>query len=118
MQLNKNIKIFINYFLGPLLFIWLSFSIYRQIQHQPHLEASWKHIKESFLSATVVNLLLVVALMFVNWGIEARKWQLLVRLVHPVPFFQAFKAILAGVSFSVTTPNRIGEYVGRMMYMP
>jgi uncharacterized membrane protein YbhN (UPF0104 family) len=31
---------------------------------------------------------------------------------------QAFKAILSGVSFSVTTPNRVGEYVGRMLYMP
>ena len=38
MQLGKNIKIFINYFLGPLLFVWLAFSIYKQILRQPQLE--------------------------------------------------------------------------------
>jgi hypothetical protein len=31
---------------------------------------------------------------------------------------EAFKAVLSGVSFSVTMPNRIGEYLGRMMYLP
>lgn len=118
MQLNKNIKIFLNYFLGPLLFIWLSYSIYRQIVRQPHIETSWMHIKASFGSSKIMYLLLVFLLMFVNWGIEARKWQLSVASICRVPFMQAFKAILSGVSFSVTTPNRIGEYFGRMLYLP
>lgn len=118
MRLNKNIKIFLNYFLGPLLFLWLSFSIYQQIKNQSHLEASWLHIKESFYSPNVIYLLLTVLLMFVNWGLEAAKWMLAVRPVHKVSFLQAFKAILSGVSFSVTIPNRIGEYLGRILYMP
>lgn len=118
MRLNKNIKIFLNYFLGPLLFLWLSFSIYQQIRNQSHLEASWLHIKESFQSAKVIYLLLTVLLMFFNWGLEAAKWQLAVRPVHKVSFLQAFKAILSGVSFSVTLPNRLGEYFGRILYMP
>jgi hypothetical protein len=32
-------------------------------------------------------------------------------------FFTAFKAVISGVSFSVSTPNRIGEYLGRVLYM-
>lgn len=118
MRLNKNIKIFLNYFLGPLLFLWLSFSIYQQIKNQSHLEASWLHIKQSFYSVNIIYLLLTVLLMFVNWGLEAAKWRLAVSPVHRVSFLQAFKAILSGVSFSVTIPNRIGEYLGRMLYMP
>ena len=31
---------------------------------------------------------------------------------------QAYKAVLSGVSFSVTMPNRIGEYLGRIVYLP
>ena len=54
----------------------------------------------------------------VNWGLEARKWQISVRTVHPVRLLQACKAVLSGVSFSVTMPNRVGEYLGRMMYLP
>ena len=84
MRLNKNIKIFLNYFLGPLLFLWLSFSIYQQIRNQSHLEASWLHIKESFQSAKVIYLLLTVLLMFFNWGLEAAKWQLDLQHKHPV----------------------------------
>lgn len=118
MRLNKNIKIFLNYFLGPLLFLWLSFSIYQQIRNQSHLEASWLHIKQSFQSTKVIYLLLTVLLMFCNWGLEAAKWRLAVHSVHRVSFGQAFKAILSGVSFSVTIPNRIGEYLGRILYMP
>lgn len=118
MQVNKNIKIFLNYFFGPLLFAWLSFSIYRQIQGQAHIETSWLHIKQSLLSVNILNIVAVVLLMLGNWGIEARKWQLSVASIHNLSFAKAFKAVLSGVSFSVTMPYRIGEYFGRMLYMP
>jgi len=117
MKLNKNSKIFINYFLGPLLFLWLSWSVYRQIQKQPGLEQAWLRIKDSFSSPMTWNLVGVVILMFVNWSIEAFKWKLSVKPVQRVSFFRALQAVLSGVSFSVSTPNRIGEYLGRVLYM-
>ena len=117
MKLNKNIKIFINYFLGPLLFVWLSWSIYRQIQKQPGLESAWHAIKESFSTPLVWNLVAVILLMVVNWSIEAVKWKISVRPIQQVSFLKAFRAILSGVSFSVSTPNRVGEYLGRVLYM-
>jgi len=118
MQMNKNIKIFINYFLGPLLFAWLSYSIYRQIVKQPQLEESWFRIQQSFQSYKIIYLVLALLLIVVNWGLEAWKWMISVRTFYPVKFFQAFKAVLSGVSFSVTMPNRVGEYLGRIMYLP
>lgn len=117
MKLNKNIKLFINYFLGPLLFIWLSWSIYRQIQQQPGLEKAWQKIKESMNGPMLWNLVLVVILMIANWSIEAVKWQLSVKQIQKVSFARSLKAVLSGVSFSVTTPNRVGEYLGRVLYM-
>ncbi|HEX2535376.1 MAG TPA: lysylphosphatidylglycerol synthase domain-containing protein [Chitinophagaceae bacterium] len=118
MRLSKNIKIFLNYFLGPLLFLWLSWSIYRQIRNQPHLEASWLHIRASLESTRILSFFAALLLVAVNWGIEAWKWKTCVQSVHPVPYAHAFRAVLAGVSFSVTMPNRIGEYAGRIMYLP
>jgi hypothetical protein len=56
--------------------------------------------------------------MLANWSIEAVKWRLSVSAIHPVSFVQSFKAILSGVSFSVTLPNRIGEYAGRLLFLP
>jgi hypothetical protein len=117
MKLNKNIKIFLNYVLGPLLFAWLSYSVFKQIKAQPHLEESWMNIKASFSDARVFNFILVFVLMFVNWSLEALKWKISVHGVQPVTFFRSLKAIFSGVSFSVTTPNRTGEYLGRVLYM-
>jgi uncharacterized membrane protein YbhN (UPF0104 family) len=117
MKLNKNIKIFLNYILGPLLFAWVSYSIFTQIKNQPHLEEAWLRIRSSFSNITVINLILVFLLMFANWSLEALKWKLSVQHVQPVSFARALKAILSGVSFSVTTPNRTGEYFGRVLYM-
>lgn len=115
---KKNIRIFINYFLGPLLFIWLSYSIYTQIQRQPDLERSWRHIKnKSFGSPVIWNLAGVIVLMIVNWSIETFKWKLCVQRIQKIDFITAFKAVLSGVSFSVSTPNRVGEYLGRVLYM-
>jgi hypothetical protein len=115
---NKNIKILINFFLGPLLFIWLVFSIYTQIRNQPNLEASWLHIRTAFSSEHIFLISSILLLMFVNWALEALKWKLSVSVIYPVKFFQAFKAVLSGVSFSVTIPNRVGDYIGRVIYMP
>jgi uncharacterized membrane protein YbhN (UPF0104 family) len=117
MKLNRNIKLFINYFLGPLLFLWLSWSIYRQIKHQPNLQEAWLRIRESFSTPMVWNLVAVFGLMVINWSLEAIKWKVSVRAVQEVSFFKAFRAVLSGVSFSVSTPNRIGEYLGRVLYM-
>ncbi|MGZ8553083.1 MAG: lysylphosphatidylglycerol synthase domain-containing protein [Chitinophagaceae bacterium] len=114
---NKYIRFFIHYFLGPLLFVWVSYSIYRQVQNQPGLEKSWQHIRQSFNSDKIVNLFAVLFLMIANWSIETIKWKLAVQKIQKINFFIAFKAVLSGVSFSVATPNRVGEYLGRVLYM-
>jgi len=117
MRLNKNIKIFLNYFLGPLLFVWLTYSIYNQVKHQPDLRTSWIKIKQSLQSAEIWDLAIVIFLMLINWSIEALKWKISIQKIQPVSFSRSFRAILSGVSFSVSTPNRIGEYLGRILYM-
>jgi hypothetical protein len=52
-----------------------------------------------------------------NWGIEARKWQLVLRPVGGMAFRDAFRAIFTGTTMASFTPNRIGEYLGRMLYV-
>jgi hypothetical protein len=55
--------------------------------------------------------------MSVNWGLETRKWQIALREMKPLPFGVAFKAVITGVTIGSFTPNRMGEYLGRMMYV-
>lgn len=55
--------------------------------------------------------------MILNWGIEARKWQLQLRPLEEVSFSKAFKSILAGCSITMITPYRVGEYGGRILFL-
>lgn len=112
--MNKNIKILLNYFLGPVLFILLSWSLYRQIVNQPDLGLRWEQIKSSWHHG---KFWLIVLLMLVNWGIESRKWKVLINHVQPFSFFQSFKSVLSGCSITMLTPNRVGEYGGRILYV-
>ena len=115
--LNKSTKIILNYLLGTVLFAWLSYSIYAQLTQRENLQVSLEHMGESLQRKGWAGITLVFILMFFNWGIEARKWQKLVRLLENISFFKAFSAILSGVSLSINTPNRIGEYGGRILYL-
>jgi hypothetical protein len=112
--LSKGVKIFINYFFGPLLFVILSWSLYRQISNQPDLLQRWQQIARGWKKPVFW---LVIILMFLNWGIESKKWQLLVRHVQNFSFGRAFKSVLSGCSVTMLTPNRIGEYGGRILYV-
>lgn len=59
----------------------------------------------------------MVALMPVNWGIEARKWQLALRPIGGIAYPNALKAIFTGTTMASFTPNRMGEYLGRILYV-
>lgn len=115
--LNKSIKIIVNYFLGPLVFLLLSYLIYRQLIHQPNWRGSLTKVVQAVTGERQWKLWLVLALMPVNWGIEARKWQLALRPVGGIPFGRAFKAILTGTTLASFTPNRVGDYLGRVLYV-
>lgn len=115
--LHKNINIFFNYILSPLVGAWLFYSLYKQVKGQPHLHSSIELIKQAPVSEEAWKFWVVVALVFINWGIEARKWQLLVRGLQPISLFVAFKSVLAGVTLSINTPNRMGEYAARILFV-
>jgi len=115
--LNKSIKIFLKWFVGPLLAIWLFYSLYQQVKAQPDIDASLALIRAMPFGAAAWKFWLVIIFVFVNWGIEARKWQLLLKAVQPISFITAFKSVLCGVTLSLNTPNRIGEYGGRILFV-
>jgi len=55
--------------------------------------------------------------MFMNWNVEALKWQKLVRKIQDIPYLKALKAVFAGITFGIFTPNRIGEIGGRIYFL-
>lgn len=114
---NKNIKIIFKYVLAPLLAGWLFYSLYQQIKLQPNLYESMALIKEAPFGSNGWKFWLVILLAFLNWGLEARKWQVLLKPIQQINFFRAYKSVLSGLALSLNTPNRMGEYGGRILYV-
>jgi len=53
----------------------------------------------------------------VNWLIESVKWQILIKKVETVKLKDAVQAVFAGTAISIFTPNRIGDYLGRIFIL-
>ena len=61
--------------------------------------------------------IVLVLLMLVNWGIESLKWKWLISQSEHISFGKAYQAVLGGLAVSVFTPNRVGEFVGRVFIL-
>jgi hypothetical protein len=61
---------------------------------------------------------LVVILMFVNWLLESLKWRYLTRKLIPITLWKAIEGVFCGLTWAIFTPNRLGEYGGRVMFLP
>ena len=117
-NLNKSIKIFTNYFIGPLLFVWLVYRVYNEINAQKDLPLYIEELISGINAQKIAILILVIFLMLVQWMAEAKKWQLLLQGILFVPFGKAVKSIFSGIAFSIATPNRFGEFIGRILHLP
>jgi len=96
----------------------LLFALYKQVYLNENVHA----IPEQFLSigagkAIGYGILLVI-LMIMNWGFEAWKWKKVIDNITPIKFIRAFKAVWTGVTLGLFTPNRVGEFGGRILYVP
>ena len=59
----------------------------------------------------------VILLMPINWALETLKWKYLISEIEKVSFFKSFKAVWTGVAVGHFTPNRIGEFGGRIYFL-
>ena len=67
-----------------------------------------------FDSLAVAPMLAAVALMPLNWLTEAFKWRLLTAHLQTLNIWQSMKSVLAGLAVSLLTPNRVGDFAGRI----
>ncbi len=62
-------------------------------------------------------IVLLFLLMFVNWLLESIKWKFLVSKTQKINLATSLKAVLSGLTVSIFTPNRVGEYFGRIFVL-
>lgn len=59
----------------------------------------------------------VFVIMLVNWLIEAVKWKRLISSVERISLWLAVESVFCGLTWAVFTPNRLGEYGGRVFFL-
>lgn len=117
MGLTKKNKKYLN-ILIKLTIVGLAFwFVYSKVTNQHNL-SNFTNLVES-LDNTLLNyaLILVVFLMFVNWALEVVKWKYLLRNIEKVSLWKATKSVFCGLTWAIFTPNRIGEYGGRILLL-
>ena len=63
---------------------------------------------------TAILLLIPVAMIFLNWSLEAIKWQTLSRKIEKLTFRKSLTGVLVGQSLAFVTPQSLGDYAGRV----
>lgn len=106
---------FINATIKLLVVILLLWTIYKQVFDKDNIDDLWQAFLHSFDFPNLWWLIAIVLLVPVNWGIETIKWGGLIKNFSKLNFWTTYKAILAGVTVSMFTPNRVGEYGGRIL---
>lgn len=116
--MNKTTKKkWLNYVLTPALTALLLWLIFRQIQAKGDFGRQWADFKVHWQQGNKLLLLAVALLAPLNWMLEATKWKMLLQKIEPVPFRKAFASTLSGIAFSLVTPNKIGDFAGRILYL-
>ncbi len=112
-------KKIVSYLLKAGILIVAAWFIYRQFyKKNDDLKEFELLISTLSVAKVIVTMFLVVLLMFVNWFLEALKWRFVSKTLINISLWEAVEAVFCGLTWAVTTPNRIGEYGGRVMFLP
>ncbi|WP_134089531.1 lysylphosphatidylglycerol synthase domain-containing protein [Olivibacter sp. XZL3] len=97
-----------------LLTIWF---VYKKLSDNHNLYEFNSLVKQLNKEVLFVTIFSLVMLMMVNWSLECVKWQYLCRPIQKLSFVRAFESVFCGLSWAIFTPNRIGEYGGRVLFL-
>ena len=103
--------------IGLLLFLICSYAIYNQVFSNDN-SIQYQSILHQLIFKIPLNQWFVLLLLMIsNFLIESIKWRLVVSSNNSISILKAVKGVLVGQTFAFFTPNRIGEYAGRTLYL-
>ncbi|MEL6923410.1 MAG: lysylphosphatidylglycerol synthase transmembrane domain-containing protein, partial [Bacteroidota bacterium] len=107
----------LNWVIKTLVFGLVIWILYRQVFLRDNIEELYAAFRQNFTKVQLPWLVAAIVLMPVNWLLETCKWRVLIRNFSELSFGESFKAVWAGVTFSIFTPNRVGAFGGRILFV-
>ncbi|MBD1395850.1 flippase-like domain-containing protein [Pontibacter sp. JH31] len=90
--------------------------LYLAVFTAPDTLLSWRGILRAARQSDYTFLLVLSALLIpANWGVEAWKWKILGQKLERISYLRAFRAVMVGLTLGFITPNRLGDYAGRVL---
>ncbi|MEJ7691635.1 lysylphosphatidylglycerol synthase domain-containing protein [Daejeonella sp.] len=94
-----------------------SWSIFQTLRNDQNI-SNFRSLTASLSSTSIWSVVITLfLLMLLNWFIEALKWKYLLRDVEKISTWRAVESVFCGLTWAVFTPNRIGEYGGRVFFL-
>lgn len=115
--MTSNYKKILSYILKAAIVIFAFWFVYRKLSSNENLAAFRNLLKQIPLQEIIAILGLVFLLMLLNWGLEALKWKRLIARVENISVWRSIESVFCGLTWAVFTPNRIGEYGGRVFFL-
>ncbi|WP_240775559.1 lysylphosphatidylglycerol synthase domain-containing protein [Sphingobacterium psychroaquaticum] len=116
-QVTKEQKKYVNLIIKLVIVGMAMWFIISKINNQENLRSFQNLMARIDPWVVRATLTLVVVMMFANWALEIVKWKYLSRRIEPISWWTAVKSVFCGLTWAIFTPNRIGEYGGRVMLL-
>jgi hypothetical protein len=111
---NKN-KQFLVLLIKILIVVGAFYFIYQQLANNDKL--NWAKFNAIFhKNFSVLGIIFILFLSFLNRFFEILKWQNLVQSFQEISLYESTKQVLAALTLGVFTPVGAGEYVGKALY--
>lgn len=113
-KLNKTSNILIRIAIVVVVYVY----IYYQVFYKRDINVTIGLLDDMMANKMFLPFFITASVMMLgNLFLEAKKWQYLISLKEKVSMSTSFKAVFTGLSVSVFTPNRVGEFLGRIFFL-
>ncbi len=109
---HPKFQLYMRWFLTVVALSYITWSLWHEAIWREALTTTWP-------TSVWWSLGIALALLPLNLFLEVKKWHTLIRSSFP-GFRQktAWAGVIAGSATGIFTPNRIGDYAGRLMFLP
>lgn len=113
LKIRKSTAVVLKLILAILLF----YLIYCQVFSRSNINEIYAEFINNLSKDRLYYLVICILLMPLNWLLESLKWRSLVKEFQVLSLGKSYRAILAGLSVGIITPQRVGEYGGRVLLL-